>query len=39
MLEKFASRVTVQELYQNARADERSAELVEAVTQQLRRHA
>jgi hypothetical protein len=38
MLDKFASTVTVQKLYQNGRTNEHSAELVEAVTRQLRRH-
>ena len=39
LLEKFASRVTVVELHQNAATNEHSAELVEKLTQQLREHA
>jgi hypothetical protein len=39
LLEKFASRVAVVELHQNANTNEHSAELVEKLTQQLREHA
>jgi hypothetical protein len=39
LVEKFASRVAVAELHQNARTNEHSAELVEKFTQQLREHA
>jgi hypothetical protein len=39
LLEKFASRVAVQELYQNANTNEHSAELVGKLTQQMHEHA
>ncbi|WP_448614575.1 hypothetical protein [Modestobacter sp. URMC 112] len=39
LLEKFASRVAVMELHQNADTNEHSAELVEQFTQQLRERA
>ena len=39
LVEKFASRVTVVELHQNAGTNEHSAELVEKLTQQLRERA
>jgi hypothetical protein len=39
LLEKFASRVVVQELYQNAKTNEHSAELVGNLTQQIHEHA
>jgi hypothetical protein len=39
LLEKFASRVTVVELRQNANTNEHSAELVEKLTHQLRERA
>jgi hypothetical protein len=39
LLEKFTSRVAVQELYQNANTNEHSAELIGELTQQLHRHA
>jgi len=35
LLEKYISRVTVQELFQNARTNEHSAELVGAITRQV----
>jgi hypothetical protein len=39
LLEKFASRVAVVELHQNANTNEQSAELVEKLTQQMRERA
>jgi hypothetical protein len=39
LLEKFASRVAVVELHQNAHTNEHSAELVEKLTQQIRERA
>jgi len=39
LLEKFASRVAVVELHQNASTNEQSAELVEKLTQQIRERA
>jgi len=39
LLEKFASRVAVVELHQNANTNEQSAELVEKLTQQIRERA
>ncbi|MBB3083097.1 hypothetical protein [Geodermatophilus sabuli] len=39
LLEEFASRVVVQELWQNANTNEHSAELVERLTRQLHEHA
>ena len=39
LLEKFASRVTVSELYQNANTNEHSAELVGKLTQHIHEHA
>ena len=39
LLEKFASRVAVQELYQNANTNQHSAELVGRLTQQIHQHA
>jgi hypothetical protein len=39
LVEKFASRVAVVELHQNARTNEHSAELVAELTQQVRQHA
>jgi hypothetical protein len=39
LLDKFASRVALRELYQNANTNEHSAELVEKLTQQLHEHA
>jgi len=35
LLEKFSSRVAVQELYQNANTNEQSAELIQQLTQQM----
>lgn len=39
LLEKFASRVAVQELFQNANTNQHSAELVGRLTQQIHQHA
>ncbi len=39
LLEKFTSRVVVQELHQNANTNQHSAELVERLTQQMHQHA
>ena len=39
LLEKFAPRVTVSELYQNANTNEHSAELVGKLTQHIHEHA
>ena len=39
LLEKFLSKVAVHELHQNANTNERSMELVGALTQQMRAHA
>jgi hypothetical protein len=39
LLEKFAPRVAVQELYQNANTNQHSAELIGTLTQQLRERA
>ena len=39
LLEKFTSRVMVQELHQNANTNEHSAELVAKLTQRIHHHA
>jgi len=39
LMEKFASRVAVVELHQNANTNEHSAELIDTVTHQLRERA
>jgi hypothetical protein len=39
LLEKYASSVTVQELYQNANTNEHSAELIGKLTQRIHEHA
>jgi hypothetical protein len=38
LLEKFTSRVAVQELHQNVNTNQHAAELVEEVTQQMHQH-